>query len=92
MRNAQWRSFLRDASRTPQAEAPSLFNLPGVVIDAFVCGTAVSFGFREPRCPLRLPERPREPRPPTQNCWVRLVMQSPAVKWKLNRGSSLMTG
>jgi len=49
MRNAQWRSFLRDASRTSQAEAPSLFNLPGVVIDAFVCGTAVSFGFREPR-------------------------------------------
>ena len=33
-----------------------------------------------------------ERRPPTQNCWVRLVMQSPAVKWKLNRGSSLMTG
>jgi len=29
MRNAQWRSFLRDASRTSQAEAPSLFNLPG---------------------------------------------------------------
>ncbi len=64
MRNAQWRIFLRGASGTPQAEAPSLFNLPGVVIHAFVCRTAVSFGFREPRCPLRLPEQPRDSFPP----------------------------
>jgi hypothetical protein len=67
MRNAHWRLFLCGVSGAPPAAAPSLFNLPRAVIHTFVCRTAVSFGFREPRYPRPLPEQPREsfptPRP-----------------------------
>jgi hypothetical protein len=53
MRNAHWRLYLCGVSGAPPAAAPSLFNLPRAVIHTFVCRTAVSFGFREPRYPAR---------------------------------------